>query len=185
MYSDNQKTMEYEDDIKAILKCILCCYKVNTLTSQLLNHLLHEMGLLTLHNYCVSCSLKYYNKWSQKVDFLFQSFLVITVGFQINVCMQLIPCHVSFSRFSNSSHSILFLILIQFSHSIVLFPFYYLSPFFPPPPILFSFPILIFSSHYIFFPHLNLTFPFHCPLHILFSLSIIISSYHSNLLFSF
>ena len=58
-YSDNQKTVDYEDDIKAKLNCIWCCYKANTLTSVLLNHLLHEMGLFTLHNYCASCSLEY------------------------------------------------------------------------------------------------------------------------------
>ena len=29
-YSDNQTTVESEDDIKAILKCIGCCYKANS-----------------------------------------------------------------------------------------------------------------------------------------------------------
>ena len=31
LYSDNKKTVEYKDDIKAILKCIWCCYETNTL----------------------------------------------------------------------------------------------------------------------------------------------------------
>ena len=53
MYSDNQKIVESEDDISAILKWIWCCYKANSLTIKLLNRLLSEMGLFTLHNCCV------------------------------------------------------------------------------------------------------------------------------------
>ena len=32
IYSDNQKTVEYKDDIKAILECIWWCYKANSFT---------------------------------------------------------------------------------------------------------------------------------------------------------
>ena len=38
--------MEEEDDIIAMLKCIWCCYKANTLTGHLLN-------LFHLHNCCL------------------------------------------------------------------------------------------------------------------------------------
>ena len=44
--------------MKARLKCISCCHKTNSLT-KLINYLLSEMGLLTLHNYCAACSLGY------------------------------------------------------------------------------------------------------------------------------
>ena len=45
-----------------------------------MNHLLSEMGLFTLHNGCASCLLDYSKSFlSLKVDFLFQSFLAITV----------------------------------------------------------------------------------------------------------
>ena len=37
-YSDNKKTMEKEDAITAIRKCILCGYKANSFTRYLLNH---------------------------------------------------------------------------------------------------------------------------------------------------
>ena len=60
-YSDNQKTVDYEDDIKS--KRIWCCYKANTWTSELLNHLLHEMGLFTLHNECASSFFEYLKSW--------------------------------------------------------------------------------------------------------------------------
>ena len=68
-----------EDDIKAILKRIRCCFKTNSLARKLLNHLLSEMGLFTRHNCSVSCSLNYLFITEFKVDFLFQSFLDITV----------------------------------------------------------------------------------------------------------
>ncbi len=35
-YSDNQKTVEYEDDIKAILMCVRGCYKANSCTNKFL-----------------------------------------------------------------------------------------------------------------------------------------------------
>ena len=50
IYSDNQKTMELEDDIIAILKCIWWCYSPDTYKITLLC----EMGLFTLYNCCVS-----------------------------------------------------------------------------------------------------------------------------------
>ena len=37
LYSDNQKTMEYED-ILAKLKCLWCCYKANSFNRHLLKH---------------------------------------------------------------------------------------------------------------------------------------------------
>ena len=39
IYSDNQKTGELKDDIKAIRKCVWYCYKANRFTRKLLNHL--------------------------------------------------------------------------------------------------------------------------------------------------
>ena len=44
--------MDKKDDIKAIIKFILCCNKLNILIS--------EMGLLTLHNHCVQCTMEYF-----------------------------------------------------------------------------------------------------------------------------
>ena len=35
IYSDNQKTMEYEDDIIAMFKCIRGCYKAKSYTIRL------------------------------------------------------------------------------------------------------------------------------------------------------
>ena len=55
-YSDNEKTTEEEDDIIAILKFIWCCYKANSFTRCLLNHIFSEIGLFTLHSCFVSCS---------------------------------------------------------------------------------------------------------------------------------
>ena len=47
----------------------------------LLNQLLSEMGLFTLHICLVSCLLDYLkHNLSLKVDFIFQSILVSTVG---------------------------------------------------------------------------------------------------------
>ena len=54
-YSDNQKTMQLEDDIIAIHKWILWCYKANSFTRHFSNHLFCEMGLFTLRNFCVAC----------------------------------------------------------------------------------------------------------------------------------
>ena len=77
-YSRNQKTVEYEDDIIVFLKCILCCLKqianlkVNTL-------LIKYNGSAAVPH--VHCAIKSH-KLSLKVDFLFQSFLVITVKIQ-------------------------------------------------------------------------------------------------------
>ena len=48
-YSNNQKTVVQEDDIKAKINYILCCYKANSFTSNLLS----ENGLFRLHNGCV------------------------------------------------------------------------------------------------------------------------------------
>ena len=56
-YSNNQKTMKWEDDIIAIIKCIWWCYKANSFTRHLKNHLFCEMSLFTLHNVCVSSLL--------------------------------------------------------------------------------------------------------------------------------
>ena len=39
-------------------KCIWCCYKANSLTSKLLNHLLSEIGLFTLHSCCVHWTIE-------------------------------------------------------------------------------------------------------------------------------
>ena len=68
-YSDNQKTLENEDDVEPKIMCIWCCYKANSFTSNLLNLLLSKIGLLTLHKGCVSCLwdyLKYYfRSWSR------------------------------------------------------------------------------------------------------------------------
>ena len=47
-YSENQKTVANEDDIKVIIKCIWCCYKANSFISNLLNHFFSEVGLFTL-----------------------------------------------------------------------------------------------------------------------------------------
>ena len=77
IYSNYQKTEEYEDDMKAILKFIWFCYKPNWFTSTILNLLLSEMGLFTLHNWCTHCTIQSHTL-SLKVDFIFQSFLVIT-----------------------------------------------------------------------------------------------------------
>ena len=38
----------------------LMLFKANSFTLKLLNHLLSEIGLFTLHNCCASCSLGYY-----------------------------------------------------------------------------------------------------------------------------
>ena len=43
----------------AILKFILCCYKANSSTTKLLNHLVRKMCLLTLHICCALCSFGY------------------------------------------------------------------------------------------------------------------------------
>ena len=51
--------MEEEDDIKAILKCIWCCFKANSFTRKLLNPLWSKRSLLTQHNCCASRSLNY------------------------------------------------------------------------------------------------------------------------------
>ena len=60
MYSEKQKTLDYEDDIISILKCIWCCYKANGFTSNLLNDLLRLWGLFTEHNCSASCSFDYF-----------------------------------------------------------------------------------------------------------------------------
>ena len=48
---------------KAIFKCIIWCYKANSLTSNLSNPFLTKLGLFTLNNCCVSCSMKYLKQW--------------------------------------------------------------------------------------------------------------------------
>ena len=53
-YSDNQKPMEYEDDIIAVFKCIWWCYKANSFTKNLKLICVCVTGLFTLHNCCVS-----------------------------------------------------------------------------------------------------------------------------------
>ena len=55
LYCDKQKTMEKEEDIIAILRCIWWCYKANSFT----RHFYCEMGLFTLHNCCVSRFLNF------------------------------------------------------------------------------------------------------------------------------
>ncbi len=70
-----KRSVADEDDIKAIINYIWCCYKANSFTNYLLNHLLSEMGLFTLHICCVSSSLAILKSYiKSKVDFLFQSF---------------------------------------------------------------------------------------------------------------
>ena len=59
-YSDNQKTMEWENDIIAIFEYIWYCYKANSFIRRLLNHLFSEMGVFTLHNCCVSYSMDFF-----------------------------------------------------------------------------------------------------------------------------
>ena len=59
IYSDNQKTMEKEDDIIALLKCIWWCCIANSFTRHLLNHLFCEMGLFTMENCGVSWFLNF------------------------------------------------------------------------------------------------------------------------------
>ena len=56
-YTDNQKAVEQEEDIKAIQRGIRCCYKENSFAIKLLNYLLSEITLFTLHNCWTSCSL--------------------------------------------------------------------------------------------------------------------------------
>ena len=52
----------------------------NRFTTNLLNHLLSEYDLFTLHNYSVFCSLGCLkSKFEPKVVFQIQSFLVLTV----------------------------------------------------------------------------------------------------------
>ena len=58
-YSENQKTLELEDDFIAIFKCIWTCYKSDSFTICLFNHVLSEMGLFTLHNCCGPYVLDY------------------------------------------------------------------------------------------------------------------------------
>jgi len=58
MYSDNQKTLKSEDDLIAIISIFDVVTKQIVLI-HLLNHLLREMCLFTLHNCCVPCSLDY------------------------------------------------------------------------------------------------------------------------------
>ena len=60
IYSDNQKTMEKEDDIRALLKCIWWCCIANSFTRHLLNYFFCEMGLFKLHNYYVSWLLNFF-----------------------------------------------------------------------------------------------------------------------------
>ena len=59
-YIDNQRTVEMEDDMKTIWKCILCCYKKIALLVSKLNNLLNELGLFTLHNCLAYCSFLEY-----------------------------------------------------------------------------------------------------------------------------
>ena len=43
VYKENQKTVELEEDIKAIIKCIWCCYKANSYNCNLI-HLLCKLS---------------------------------------------------------------------------------------------------------------------------------------------
>ena len=61
----------------AKLKYIWCCYKANSFTSKSLQPIWSEIGLFTLHIWCVLCS------------FLFQSFLVFTVIHKYKKCKQM------------------------------------------------------------------------------------------------
>ena len=47
-YSENQKTEEYEDDIKALLKCI-CFYKEKSFTDSLRIHFQREIPVVCAH----------------------------------------------------------------------------------------------------------------------------------------
>ena len=63
-------------------KVNLILLQSNLVTSNLLNHLLSEMGLCSLHNCCVSCWLKYLNPLLLKLlkaVFLIHNFLVLTL----------------------------------------------------------------------------------------------------------
>ena len=60
---NNQKTIECEDDIKAMLKC-----KVNSYTRMLLNPLLWNGSVYALHNCCASCLLDYLKSWIESIS---------------------------------------------------------------------------------------------------------------------
>ena len=55
IYSEKQKTVEYKDDIKEIIKCFWCFYNAYSFTSNSLNNLLSKIGQFT-----VAVSLKFF-----------------------------------------------------------------------------------------------------------------------------
>ena len=82
IYSENQITLELENDIEAIIKCILCCYKASINDSKLSNHLLSEMGLFTLHNVYVLCPLDYLKLILEyRICFFIPKFLVLMLKY--------------------------------------------------------------------------------------------------------
>ena len=48
IYSEKQKTVEYKDDIKEIIKCFWCCYNAYSFTSNSLNNLLSKIVMFTV-----------------------------------------------------------------------------------------------------------------------------------------
>ena len=62
----------------------LCCYKANIFTNKLLNRLWSEMGLLTMHSCCTSCSFDCL-KLTVKSGLPNTDFLVISVYFWIEI----------------------------------------------------------------------------------------------------
>ena len=71
------------ENLKTVRKpryLMLLHYKANRDISNLLNHLVREIGLFTLHNCCVLYSLDIFKvNWSRKVVFPFHIFLIFTV----------------------------------------------------------------------------------------------------------
>ena len=60
-FSDNQKTVEKEDNIIAILYCmhLMLLQSKYSITRHLLNHCFIELSLFTLHNCFVLCSMDF------------------------------------------------------------------------------------------------------------------------------
>ena len=81
IYSDNQKTTKYEDDIISVLKCIWSRYKANSFTRHFKNYFFCEMGLFTLHKYCVSWLMIYF-----KLNLILKIFLLILSFMVISEC---------------------------------------------------------------------------------------------------
>ena len=81
IYSDNQKTMKYEDNIISILKCIRMCYKANIFTRYLKNYFfVWNLSVFTAQLLCfMVIKLFKIKTWFWNFVLLFLSFLVITV----------------------------------------------------------------------------------------------------------